>query len=198
MRWLEKLVADNDLSPSNPSSGRPIRKTRAAVTKPRNGMFQIIFPKVRIQYFQSSKRQLSGDIFLIGLLFVVTIIAAPIGLGLIQYSKFLLLPFSYDMVSKSEIDGDANKNILWQTYGFILKTVYVIFLGIPMVILSLVQIVCCFCSIIGIPVAIVMAKSLGTLLQPVGKVCVDHSVAQALLVEQGRSQLANRNKIEQQ
>ena len=100
--------------------------------------------------------------------------------------------------SKSEIDGDANKNILWQTYGFILKTVYVIFLGIPMVILSLVQIVCCFCSIIGIPVAIVMAKSLGTLLQPVGKVCVDHSVAQALLVEQGRSQLANRNKIEQQ
>ena len=121
-------------------------------------------------------------VFLIGLLFVVTIIAAPIGLGLIQYSKFLLLPFSYDMVSKSEIDGDANKNILWQTYGFILKTVYVIFLGIPMVILSLVQIVCCFCSIIGIPVAIVMAKSLGTLLQPVGKVCVDHSVAQALLV----------------
>jgi len=43
-----------------------------------------------------------------------------------------------------------------------------------------------------------MAKSLGTLLQPVGKVCVDHSVAQALLVEQGRSQLANRNKIERQ
>lgn len=68
-------------------------------------------------------------VFLIGLLFVVTIIAAPIGLGLIQYSKFLLLPFSYDMVSKSEIDGDANKNILWQTYGFILKAVYVIFLG---------------------------------------------------------------------
>ena len=96
-------------------------------------------------------------VFLIGLLFVVTIIAAPIGLGLIQYSKFLLLPFSYDMVSKSEIDGDANKNILWQTYGFILKAVYVIFLGIPMVILSLVQIVCCFCSIIGIPVAIVMS-----------------------------------------
>lgn len=86
-------------------------------------------------------------VFLIGLLFVVTIIAAPIGLGLIQYSKFLLLPFSYDMVSKSEIDGDANKNILWQTYGFILKAVYVIFLGIPMVILSLVQIVCCFAAL---------------------------------------------------
>ena len=91
------------------------------------------------------------------------------------------------MVSKSEIDGDANKNILWQTYGFILKAVYVIFLGIPMVILSLVQIVCCFCSIIGIPVAIVM-----------GKVCVDHAVAQALLVEQGRSQLALRNRKERQ
>lgn len=48
-------------------------------------------------------------VFLIGLLFVVTIIAAPIGLGLIQYSKFLLLPFSYDMVSKSELEGEAEK-----------------------------------------------------------------------------------------
>ena len=50
-------------------------------------------------------------VFLIGLLFVVTIIAAPIGLGLIQYSKFLLLPFSYDMVSKSEIDGDRSLSV---------------------------------------------------------------------------------------
>lgn len=130
-------------------------------------------------------------VFLIGLLFVVTIIAAPI--GLIQYSKFLLLPFSYDMVSKSELEGEADKNILWQTYGFILKSVYIIFLGIPMAIVTLIQIIGCFCSVIGIPVAIVMAKSLGTLLQPVGKVCVDHSVAQALLVEQGRNQLQSMN-----
>ena len=77
-------------------------------------------------------------VFLIGLLFVVTIIAAPIGLGLIQYSKFLLLPFSYDMVSKSELEGEADKNILWQTYGFILKSVYIIFLGIPMAIVTLI------------------------------------------------------------
>ena len=132
-------------------------------------------------------------VFLIGLLFVVTIIAAPIGLGLIQYSKFLLLPFSYDMVSKSELEGEADKNILWQTYGFILKSVYIIFLGIPMAIVTLIQIIGCFCSVIGIPVAIVMAKSLRTLLQPVGKVCVDHSVAQALLVEQGRNQLQSMN-----
>ena len=102
-------------------------------------------------------------VFLIGLLFVVTIIAAPIGLGLIQYSKFLLLPFSYDMVSKSELEGEADKNILWQTYGFILKSVYIIFLGIPMAIVTLIQIIGCFCSVIGIPVAIVMAQSLGTL-----------------------------------
>lgn len=88
------------------------------------------------------------------------------------------------MVSKSELEGEADKNILWQTYGFILKSVYIIFLGIPMAIVTLIQIIGCFCSVIGIPVAIVMAKSLGTLLQPVGKVCVDHSVAQALLVEQ--------------
>ena len=85
-------------------------------------------------------------VFLIGLLFVVTIIAAPIGLGLIQYSKFLLLPFSYDMVSKSELEGEADKNILWQTYGFILKSVYIIFLSIPMAIVTLIQIIGCFCK----------------------------------------------------
>ena len=76
---------------------------------------------------------------------------------------------------------------------FRLKSVYIIFLGIPMAIVTLIQIIGCFCSVIGIPVAIVMAKSLGTLLQPVGKVCVDHSVAQALLVEQGRNQLQSMN-----
>ena len=32
--------------------------------------------------------------FLIGIFFTITVIGAPIGLGLIQHSKFLLSPFS--------------------------------------------------------------------------------------------------------
>ena len=43
-----------------------------------------------------------------------------------------------------------------------------------MVILSLVQIVCCFCSIIGIPVAIVMANRL--------ELCFSRSVKFALII----------------
>lgn len=38
--------------------------------------------------------------FLAGLFLTITIIAAPIGLGLIQYARFLMLPFSSVMVSK--------------------------------------------------------------------------------------------------
>lgn len=51
--------------------------------------------------------------FLIGGLFVITIIGAPIGLGLIQLSKFLLAPFSSVMISKSDLK--AKQNPVWKT-----------------------------------------------------------------------------------
>jgi len=38
--------------------------------------------------------------FLFGGLLVIPVIGAPIGLGLIQFSKFLLAPFSFAMISK--------------------------------------------------------------------------------------------------
>lgn len=55
---------------------------------------------------------------------MITVIAAPIGLGLVQYSKFLLLPYSYAMIVKPE--GDVPPSPLWKTYSAILKIVYVI------------------------------------------------------------------------
>ncbi len=55
--------------------------------------------------------------FLIGGLLVITVIGAPIGLGLIQLSKFLLTPFSKSMISKSDLNTDQNK--LWKTFGII-------------------------------------------------------------------------------
>ena len=42
--------------------------------------------------------------FLLGGLLVITVIGAPIGLGLIQLSKFLLAPFSSSMVNKKDLN----------------------------------------------------------------------------------------------
>jgi len=109
---------------------------------------------------------------------VITVIAAPIGLGLVQYSKFLLLPYSYAMIVKPE--GDVPPSPLWKTYSAILKIVYVIFIGIPLFLLTCVQIVGLCCTIIGIPAAIILAKSVRTYLQPIDKICVPYRVADAI------------------
>ena len=41
--------------------------------------------------------------FLAGILLTVTVVGAPIGLGLIQYAKFALAPYSYSMIDKREL-----------------------------------------------------------------------------------------------
>lgn len=55
--------------------------------------------------------------FLIGSLFVITVVGAPIGLGLIQLSKFLMAPFSGAMVDKNVIKN--NQNAAWKAFGLI-------------------------------------------------------------------------------
>ena len=96
--------------------------------------------------------------FLIGGLFVITVIGAPIGLGLIQLSKFLLTPFSSAMISKKDLNVDQNK--LWQSFSFIVRILYFPF-GLFLAIATIFQIAALFITIIGIPVALVLAKSLG-------------------------------------
>ena len=115
--------------------------------------------------------------YLLGLLLVVTLIGAPIGLGLMEYGKFLFWPFRNEMVSKNEINANINK--LWNAYGFIIRALYFPF-GLIFCIIGVIQVVLLFCSILGIPAAIVVAKSLGTYFNPVNKVCVNSSMVQEL------------------
>jgi len=115
--------------------------------------------------------------FLIGGLLVITVIGAPIGLGLIQLSRFLLSPFSSAMISKKDLKKDQNK--LWQTFGFIVRIIYFPF-GFILAIVTIFQIAGLFITIIGIPVALVLAKSLGTYFNPVDKVCVPKAVEDEL------------------
>lgn len=112
--------------------------------------------------------------FIIGGLLVISIIGAPLGLGLIQLSKFLLTPFSSSMISKKDLKADQNK--LWQTFGIIVRILYFPF-GLLLAIVTVFQIVGLFITIVGIPVAIILAKSLGTYFNPVNKISVSRAVA---------------------
>ncbi|HZJ73990.1 MAG TPA: YccF domain-containing protein [Perlabentimonas sp.] len=107
--------------------------------------------------------------FLVGGILTITIIAAPIGLGLIQLSQFLLTPFSMKMVSRNTLN--KKQNSLWKAYGIIVSIFYFP-IGLILAIVTLCQIVGLFFTIVGIPVAVVLAKSLGTYFNPVNKVCV--------------------------
>lgn len=115
--------------------------------------------------------------FVFGGLFVLTVVGAPIGIGLIELGKFMLSPFKYQMVKRDDVYESNNQ--LWKTYGFIVWLVYLPF-GLLFTVILFFRIVSCFLSIIGIPVAIVGAKSLGTYLNPVNKICVPKGVAQEI------------------
>jgi len=59
-----------------------------------------------------------------GIFWTCTVVGAPIGLGLLQFAKFLLAPFDHRMVDKSVIQTDIQKeleNPLWKTYSQIIK-----------------------------------------------------------------------------
>ena len=115
--------------------------------------------------------------FIVGGILVLTVIGAPLGLGLIQLSKFLLTPFSSAMVSKSDLKMDQNP--LWKTFGVIVRVIYFPF-GLLLAVATMIQIALLFVTIVGIPVALVLAKSLGTYFNPVNKVCVPKAVEDEL------------------
>lgn len=112
--------------------------------------------------------------FLLGLLLTLLVVTSPIGLGLIQYSRFLLLPFTYSMVSVSDLG--VSENPLWKAYSTIVMVLYLP-IGLIMCIIQLFQIAGLCLSIVGIPTALVLLKSLTTYLNPVGKKCVPVAVA---------------------
>ena len=115
--------------------------------------------------------------FLLGGFLVITVIGAPIGLGLIELSKFLLTPFSKAMISKNDLNIEQNK--YWAIYGLIVRIIYFPF-GLFLAIITIIQIFSLFITIIGIPVALVLAKSVSTYFNPVNKKCVPRLIVDEL------------------
>jgi uncharacterized membrane protein YccF (DUF307 family) len=115
--------------------------------------------------------------WLLGLLLTLLVVTAPLGLGLMEFGKFLLAPFGNEMVSKASLN--VKQNPVWEAYSAIVMILYLPF-GVVFVILNAIQVFALCFSIVGIPVALVIAKSLGTVLNPVNKVCVPSAVAEEM------------------
>lgn len=125
-------------------------------------------------------------VYLFGLLLTITIVAAPIGLGLMELGKFLFWPFGNSMVSKDDLNIEQNK--AWKAYSIIVMILYFPF-GLLFAIIGIFQVVSLFLTLIGIPAAIVVAKSLGTYLNPVNKKCVSSAVADELERRKAKEQI---------
>lgn len=125
--------------------------------------------------------------YLLGLILTITVVAAPIGLGLMEFGKFQFTPFGHAMVSKSKLAGEA-PNKLWSTYSTIVRIIYFPF-GLILTIIGVFQVVGLFISIIGIPIALVLAKSLGTYFNPINKVCVHSAVTDELERRKAQQQI---------
>jgi uncharacterized membrane protein YccF (DUF307 family) len=81
------------------------------------------------------------------------------------------------MISQSRLN--VKQNPAWRTYSRLVMIFYFPF-GLLLTILGVFQVVGLFVSIIGIPAAMVVAKSLGTFLNPVNKICVSSAVTDEL------------------
>jgi uncharacterized membrane protein YccF (DUF307 family) len=91
------------------------------------------------------------------------------------------------MVSKAELKVEQNP--AWQAYSTIIMILYLPF-GLVFVVLNAIQVFLFCWSIVGIPVALVIAKSLGTVLNPVNKICVPSAVADELVRRKASAEVA--------
>ncbi len=130
----------------------------------------------------------AGFVYLMGLLLTATVIAAPIGLGLMQLGRFLLTPFGHQMINKKDTASKIDPR--WDKYS---KIVMILWLPIGAVlsVISALQAIAMALSIIGIPVAIVIAKSIPTYFNPVNKVCVSTAMADEIERTKVQTKLAN-------
>lgn len=58
-------------------------------------------------------------------------------------------------------------------------------------IMLIIQIVLMFVSLVGIPVAIVMSKALGTYFNPVNKVCISKNLYDEIMAEKEKENVEN-------
>ena len=59
--------------------------------------------------------------FILGLVLSATVILSPVGLGLLEYGKFLLAPCSRNMVQRKGVKGDYRSGT-WRVWSALLQS----------------------------------------------------------------------------
>lgn len=116
-----------------------------------------------------------------GLLWCITIVGIPLGLGLFQLSLFTLAPFSKRLVSISDLElltGEKQDSLV-KGWFLLIRILYFPF-GLFFAFSTILVIAAEFLSIIGIPFGLVLAKALSTIFNPVNKKCVPRAVAEEI------------------
>ncbi|WP_051694044.1 YccF domain-containing protein [Desulfohalovibrio reitneri] len=124
----------------------------------------------------------AGVTWLLGLLLTMLVIPAPIGLGCMELGKFLFLPFGREMISGTVLKDTRHPK--WKAYSTVIMVLWLP-IGLVLAAFATLQVVSLFLSILGIPAAIVLAKSLPTYLNPVNKKCVPSEVAEEIRRRRG-------------
>ena len=118
----------------------------------------------------------------LGLVCYITIIGIPIGKALFQYAKLMTLPFGKVIIKETELKGKENVSAIRRVGGTIANILWLP-IGIVTFIMNIGVMIACAITIIGIPVAIVIAKSCKFLLWPVGAKVITKDEAEAVRME---------------
>lgn len=113
--------------------------------------------------------------FLLGGILIATGIGAPLGCGVIQLGKFYFAPFSRAMVTEKALKQNLQHSGVWNALSTFVFIIYIPF-GLLICAISIIQIIALCVTIVFIPLAVVLAKSLPTFLNPIGKVCVSTGI----------------------
>ena len=125
--------------------------------------------------------------FFWGAIFTVTIIGAPIGAGLFELGKLYLFPFGQTMTDASKLHTELSQNKVWRVWGWIALIFWLPFGVLAAIGLALQAFAACL-TIIGIPVGVAAAKSIGTVFNPVGKKCISSDLHRELARRRASSQ----------
>lgn len=122
--------------------------------------------------------------FLVGLLLCVTVVGLPLGLGLIEYSKFLLAPGTRTLVDRSELP--EQQNMLWKGWALVVGLLYLP-IGLVLAAANIAGGIGLMLTIIGIPTGLDIVRTTGAVLMPANKVCVPRVVGEAVQANKDRA-----------
>lgn len=112
----------------------------------------------------------------------ITIIGIPIGKALFQYAKLMALPYGKVIIAETELKGKENVAAVRQVGGVIANIIWLP-VGVLTFILNIGVMIAAAITIIGIPFAVVVARSCKFLLWPVGAKVITKEQYETLKME---------------